>query len=70
MQQLTTVTQAARSLGVPMTTLRKRLFRERVAMMKLGSYRLVCLDDARRVMQPVTHLRGIGEANDDNHTNY
>lgn len=60
--RLLTITQAARDLRVPVTTLRDRLRRYGVNGLRLGNYRLINEDDARRVMHPI---RGIAEVTND-----
>jgi excisionase family DNA binding protein len=59
---LMTITQAARQLGVPETTLRDRLAKHGITVWKLGNYSLVYSDDAMRAMQkPTKKPKGILE---------
>jgi hypothetical protein len=64
---LTTITQAARNLRVPHTTLRLRLKRAGVSGRRFGNYVLISDDEARKVMEPI-HPRGIGEVYDHDQT--
>jgi excisionase family DNA binding protein len=57
-----TVTQAAKQLGVPMTTLYTRLQKQGITVWKLGNYNLIYDEDAIKVMAKTSKMpKGIAE---------